>query len=91
MSSFRQIDLDGLTAGQDLEFVQAVVPDHHSPLAVVYYRVSGDPAEFGLRLDIEKQWFLDLPEGTDTDPNTDDAAKRVAAAVYENLAGAQAV
>ena len=49
-----------LSRGGDVQFLQAVVFETPClPLAIVNYSVRGRTEEYGLRLDLDKQVFLD--------------------------------
>jgi hypothetical protein len=62
MALLRTIDLlplqleDGGIQLSELE----VATEPRGPLAIVYYSDNGQPQDYGLRLDLEKQSFLDL-------------------------------
>ena len=49
-----------LSANRDFEFLEAVLFEKpRLPFAIVHYAVQGSPEEMGLRLDLDKQVFLD--------------------------------
>ncbi len=57
----RKVDLKGrIKGGAGIEFLFAEIPAVHLlPFAVVYYAEAGKPQALGLRLDLDKQVFLD--------------------------------
>lgn len=57
----RKVDLKGrIRGGAGIEFLFAELPySHPLPFAVVYYAQAGKPQTLGLRLDLDKQVFLD--------------------------------
>jgi hypothetical protein len=59
---FRAIDLRGhIPGGAAIEFLRAEVPSgqYHGPFAVIHYALQGVEQDLGLRLDMDKQVFLD--------------------------------
>src|SRR5690242_17853774 len=56
-----KFDLQGIIPEEGhLQFLEAEVPDVNDPLvALIHYSVDGNKAEKGLRLDLNKQVFLD--------------------------------
>ena len=57
----RKVDLKGrIKGGAGIEFLFAELPYAHPlPFAVVYYSEAGEQQLLGLRLDLDKQVFLD--------------------------------
>jgi hypothetical protein len=56
------IDLRGhIPGGAAIEFLRAEVPSgqYHGPFAVIHYALHGVEQDLGLRLDMDKQVFLD--------------------------------
>jgi hypothetical protein len=61
MAEFRSIDLKGRVPGNDaIEFLSAEVSaEYYLPFAIIRYALEGEEQEDGLRLDLDKQVFLD--------------------------------
>jgi hypothetical protein len=76
MSRFETFDLTnyGLAAGRKVSFVRADVPTIVSPFALIHYQLDGKEQPFGLRLDLHKKAFMDLPPGFEPTPETRKAA-----------------
>ena len=59
---FRAIDLKGhVPNGASLEFLRAEVPagEYYGPFAIIHYALNGVEQDLGLRLDMDKEIFLD--------------------------------
>ena len=64
-----------ILVGGPIEFLSVDVPtDSRIPFAVVHYSIGGVKRRYGLRLDLDKEVFLDHIE----DGEHDDAIKKVA-------------
>jgi hypothetical protein len=60
--NFETVDLSHLDPGHAIKFTQAEVSTKcRSPLVLIRYSVDGELQELGLRLDLDKGIFLDLP------------------------------
>lgn len=56
----RSVDLEGSVAGgASLQFLRAEMPLEPSPFALIRYSINGQEQRYGLRLDLDKQVFLD--------------------------------
>lgn len=78
----RSVDLkDKTPANNVIEFVRAEVPSSGSPFVRVYYAQDGKVQVYALRLDIDKQVFLDRLENPADDKFVRDSAKAVATVV----------
>jgi hypothetical protein len=59
---FKVVELEGyVRGGASIRFLRAEVPvgDYWAPFAVVRYSLRGEEQEYGLRLDLDKEAFLD--------------------------------
>ena len=73
MSDFCRVDLEGKVQNAGtIRFLFADVPASRSvPFAVIHYADDGEEQAYGLRLDLDKQVFLDHLD----DPKKDDAVR----------------
>ena len=78
MKEVCSIPLQGqVQGGDDLEFLEAEVSTKYDiPFVVVRYSVSGQKQKTGLRLDLDKQVFIDHVEGNGEKQRTLDRAAR---------------
>ena len=71
-------------------FLHAIVFDEpRLPFAIVKYAVGGTEEKLGLRLDLDKQVFLDHFEDSRNEEVARDAAPRIVTYLAEGVAGAQ--
>ena len=61
MAKFRTIDLKGhVPSSTSIEFLCAEISaEYYTPFAIIRYSLQGEEQEDGLRLDLDKQVFLD--------------------------------
>jgi hypothetical protein len=77
---FRAIDLKGhVPNGAAIEFLRAEVPagDYHGPFALIRYALRGVEQDLGLRLDMDKEVFLDHFEKKELEDTIQDAAPKI--------------
>jgi hypothetical protein len=83
MVEIRNIDLKGhVPGGASIEFLRAEVPaKYRLPFVLIRYSLKGVEQDYGLRLDLDKQVFIDHFE----DQEQEKAIERAAPAIVEFL------
>jgi hypothetical protein len=90
MDAILTIPFNGkVSGGAGIEFKRAEVPQIEDPVfALIRYARNGNEPEIGLRLDLDKQVFLDhFEEGSPQERVLLDAAPRILQLVYAKLDG----
>lgn len=79
MTEIYKIDLRGrVPGGASIEFLRAEMPaEYRFPLALIRYSLRGVEQEHGLRLDLDKQVFLDHIEDEEKEETIKQAAPQI--------------
>lgn len=81
MADFETINLRGhVPGGGPLEFLVAEVPiaEHHIPFVLIRYSIAGERQKYALRLDLDKQAFIDHMENSEQEAVARKAARSIA-------------
>lgn len=67
-----------IPSSPSIVFLSAEVPETESPFAMVWYSLKGRAQEYALRLDLDKQVFLDHLDNNEDDRFVQQSAKKIA-------------
>ena len=90
MAEMQAVDLKGHVPGDaTIEFLRAELPpeEYGLPFALIRYSLQGKEQDFGLRLDLDKQVFLDHLEDGDEEETIKKAAPRIVEFLNKQLCG----
>ncbi|MBI2229507.1 MAG: hypothetical protein HYU46_10475 [Deltaproteobacteria bacterium] len=79
MDKGRSIPLkETISSSPSVVFLNAEVLEMQSPFAMVWYSLKGTPQEYALRLDLDKQVFLDHLDSKEDDKFVQESAPKIA-------------